>query len=107
MAESAPAAEEAGWLELIAVMESELSALRGTLARGGDPEPDPAPWTPPAGLGPLPVSLEPRVSALLAEMDDAKLTVAGKRDEASRQLRAVAIVPRPAPGNSVYLDVTG
>lgn len=100
-------AGESAWRELIRAMESELAVLRGALARGEDPGPDPAPWEPPAGMGQLPASLAPRVATLLAGMDDAKTAVTLKRDETARQLRAVATVPRPPAGNSVYLDVTG
>ena len=107
MAEAANPTGDAGWAGLITAMESELSTLRGTLTRGGELEPDPAPWAPPAGLGQLPASLAPRVAALLTDMEAAKTVVAVKRDEVSRQLRAVATVPRPAAGNAVYLDVTG
>lgn len=107
MAETGALAEDSGWLELIEAMESELSVLGGVLARGEDPAPDLTPWEPPAGLGQLPAALAPRVATLLADIEAATSAVTVRRDEVSRQLRAVATVPRPPAGNSVYLDVTG
>jgi hypothetical protein len=99
----------AGWAAAL----DELEALALTAdTTGGAGLDDAAPrllaWTPPAGLGPLPVELADRAAAVavaqrdaLAQVDDARLVVLRHLEvvrtvEASRQ-----------PERPVYLDATG
>ena len=66
------------------------------------------PWTPPAGLGPLPAELAPRAQALVTALTAAAARTAAARDEVARQLAAVRSVPLAEDGgSSVYLDVAG
>lgn len=87
-----------------------LEGLEHQLAAGQAPEAVSAvvPWTPPAGLGPLPAELAPRAQALVAALNEAAARTAAARDEIARQLAAVRSVPLAEDGgSSVYLDVAG
>jgi hypothetical protein len=65
-------------------------------------------WTPPSGLGPLPLDLAPRARALLAALNQAATQTATARDDIAAQLAAVRSVPLAGDrGSSVYLDVAG
>ncbi|WP_372698481.1 hypothetical protein [Arthrobacter sp. JSM 101049] len=84
-------------------LEHQLEAAQALEASTGV-----VPWTPPAGLGPLPAELAPRAQALVAALNDAAVRTVAARDEIARQLAAVRSVPLAEDGgSSVYLDVAG
>lgn len=88
-----------------------LEDLEGRRLRGSQHEEqanDVAPWTPPAGLGPLPAELAPRAEALVTALNEAASRTAAARDEVARQLAGVRSVPLAADaGDPVYLDTSG
>lgn len=100
---SPEASDRAAWLEVLAELED-------AVARAGRPSgsgAEPAPWTPPAGIGPLPEDLADRARTLLAAQES---TMAQLRD-AQRTNRSHAgmlrALPHRAGTTSVYLDVEG
>ena len=68
----------------------------------------PSPWSPPAGLGPLPADLAVRAADLLAEQRSVTARLADHRYDVLKQLGAVRAVERSqAPERPVYLDTAG
>ena len=66
------------------------------------------PWSPPAGLGPLPADLAVRAADLLAEQRSVTARLADHRYDVLKQLGAVRAVERSqAPERPVYLDTAG
>lgn len=70
-------------------------------------EPDEVVWTPPPGIGDLPVDLAPRAATLFQEMEALKALLERRREATLKQLRAVEAVPRDISTASVYLDLIG
>jgi hypothetical protein len=67
-----------------------------------------APWSPPAGLGPLPADLADRAARLLSAQLDARSRLQEERGSVARHLSAVRSVDPARPArDSVYLDVLG
>jgi hypothetical protein len=66
------------------------------------------PWSPPAGLGPLPADLADRAERLLRAQLDAGSLLQEARGRVARHLVAVRSVDPARPArDSVYLDVLG
>jgi hypothetical protein len=66
------------------------------------------PWSPPAGLGPLPADLADRAARLLRAQLDAESLLQDERARVARHLVAVRSVDPARPAReSVYLDVLG
>ncbi|MFC0680685.1 hypothetical protein ACFFGH_22875 [Lysobacter korlensis] len=92
----------------LAAWDAALAELERSVIAAEAADDDTSPWTPPAGLGPLPgeyrdraLRLAARQAAAIGELREARVTV-------SRHLAAVQAVPggrSHAP--SAYLDVTG
>ncbi|WP_411700795.1 hypothetical protein [Conyzicola sp.] len=93
------------WVEVLAALEeSAASALDpGSMTDAAAP----ATWTPPAGLGPLPLPLRERAQTLLADQRGAARALDELQRETGRHLAAVRAVPQLSDRQSVYLDVTG
>jgi hypothetical protein len=90
----------------LAVLESQLSGIPDALelaALGGQP----ATFTPPSGLGPLPEHLADRARALEAAQARVALRVEEIRTTAGQHLAALRAVPSPPAQAPVYLDVEG
>lgn len=91
------------WSDALDALDAELARSRAALDSGGQVEPLQA-FTPPAGLGPLPVELVPRVHELLAATQglarDLERRLVGTR-------RELAMIDRIRPRESVessYVD---
>ncbi|MFF1830102.1 hypothetical protein [Paenarthrobacter sp. NPDC058040] len=68
----------------------------------------PAPWEPPADLGPLPVALGARALLVLDAQADAMDLVSGMKHDAGAHLAALAAVsPGPGSARPLLLDVRG
>lgn len=100
-----------GWCSVLADLEDQVRRIRRDLASPGSaqqPPPDPAPWEPPVGLGPLPAELEPRANTLMQGIAEVRDLTQRRQRDVGRQIAAVRSVPRPHAGTaSVYVDVTG
>lgn len=103
-----PAGNHAAWLVVLDDLSDQLGLLRACVH--DDTRlmelPD-TPWMAPVALGPLPDVLAPRAAALVDEMDVLRAGLLTRREETSRQLRAVESVPRDTSPTSVYLDSVG
>ena len=68
----------------------------------------PIPWSPPVALGPLPAKLRGEAERVIRAQAAAVEYLEGRRDQASRHLAAVMVVPAGhRSGASVYLDTLG
>ena len=68
----------------------------------------PMPWSPPVALGPLPAALRGEAERVIRAQAAAVEYLEGRRDQASRHLAAVMVVPAGhRSGASVYLDTLG
>ena len=105
-----PAGWDEAWAKALAEMELEADAVeqmlrhRDMLAESG---PERAVFTPPAGLGPLPLGLTDRAQALVQRQLDLSrelsIAISGNRQQA----RLVARLQREGPNGApppVYLD---
>ncbi|MDN4613424.1 hypothetical protein P5G50_03060 [Leifsonia sp. F6_8S_P_1B] len=92
----------AAWTDALERLEQ---VLREALAGGAF---EPGVWTPPAGLGPLPVELRERATRLLDAQQHTLRHLADMRRSTARHLSAVRSVPRDASGPApVYVDLVG
>lgn len=66
-----------------------------------------APWRPPAGLGPMPASLEARARALLGRQLETARSLAAAATRSRRQLRISDAMSPPTPHPPVYVDLDG
>jgi len=83
-------------------------AQAGSPGGAGSTPAGPSPWSPPAGLGPLPADLAVRAADLLAEQRSVTARLADHRYDVLKQLGAVRAVERSqAPERPVYLDTAG
>lgn len=88
--------------------EAVLATLEATLDQDGAPTAeDAAPWTEPAGLGPIPRDLVGRASRLLAAQRDRIAVVEEARRSTLDHLGALrAVDATRVPSGSVYLDAS-
>ncbi|QWS34637.1 hypothetical protein [Curtobacterium aetherium] len=90
--------------------EAVLATLEATLDQDATPTPtaeDAAPWTGPAGLGPIPRDLVGRASRLLAAQRDRIAVVEEARRSTLDHLGALrAVDATRVPSGSVYLDAS-
>ncbi|HET8595677.1 MAG TPA: hypothetical protein VFM07_10545 [Intrasporangium sp.] len=90
----------------LTVLESQLSGIPDALdlaALGGQP----AIFTPPSGLGPLPAHLADRARALEAAQARVALRLEEIRTTAGQHLAALRAVPSAPAHPPVYVDVEG
>lgn len=65
-------------------------------------------WSPPAGLGPVPEALAPRMARLIASQKALLESMERRRREFGSQMNAVRQVPLVSTGSrSLYLDISG
>ena len=110
-----PAAHAITWAGVLDELEYRLglAAVDAATHLRQDAAPDgaigvPAPWTPPSGIGQIPVELIDRARALLAGQRELGAELEAGKNEIARHLAAIRSVPAMrAPSASVYLDVTG
>ena len=62
-------------------------------------------WNPPAGLGPLPDDLTPRVREILAALGDQIRALQVRRDEVGREIAALS-AGSGEPSTPHYIDTT-
>jgi hypothetical protein len=96
------------WSALLDEMEIDLRVAAAAPAAGVPAELTALDWTPPQGLGPLPVALVERAQRIQATQQGALFKLERARASAAKHLAALDAVPASREhGHSVYLDVTG
>jgi hypothetical protein len=99
---------DTAWAGALDEMEIAVREAQALLTDAHRPAPVAgAAWTPPAGIGPLPASLEERARAVLERQLAVAEALAAAMVRSRRQLRALATLA-PAPAHPpVYVDVDG
>jgi hypothetical protein len=98
------------WEEALGVLELDVAAAEALLAASRTREVATGPypgqsWSPPAGLGPLPLDLRPRADAILARQLAAAEQIARALASNRRQAAATArIETGRAPARPAYVD---
>jgi len=98
------------WAEALSELEMDVAQAEALLAAGRSPEPAAAPdhgrdWSPPAGLGPLPLDLRPRADAILTRQLAAAEQIARALASNRRQAAATArIETGRGPARPAYVD---
>ena len=96
---------DVAWAQALEALELDVAEAERTLALGHiahDPPRDP--WAPPAGLGPLPLALVERASALLDRQLELATRLAEAADLSRRHSRAAEALRSRPPASPVYLD---
>jgi hypothetical protein len=97
------------WVAALSELESDVARVEAVLAddhRARD-LPIADPWTPPEGLGPLPLDLRPQADAILARQIAAAQAISTALGANRRQAAAAARIEdgrRSAPLRPVYVD---
>lgn len=96
------------WTEALDDLELDVTAVETMLAdtHRVDDTPVADPWSPPEGLGPLPLDLRPRADGILARQIAATHELAQRMVGTRRQVAAVAKVETrdSVPSRPAYLD---
>ncbi|GIJ50834.1 hypothetical protein Val02_77200 [Virgisporangium aliadipatigenens] len=87
----------AAWRAALDAMEADVARIE-RLARGAQEDDEQEPWTPPAGLGPLPPELKARAEELLARQQAATHDVAVALGHNRRHAAFAARVESGDPG---------
>ena len=95
--------DRAAWLEVLDLMEDAVAQA----GRPGGSDDEPAPWTPPSNIGPLPEDLEDRARTLLAAQESAMAQLRSARRTNRSHAGVLRALPHRAGTSSVYLDVEG
>ncbi|KAB2807255.1 hypothetical protein ACIRN4_12955 [Pimelobacter simplex] len=97
----------ASWTEALDRLEAHADRAEHLL-RGESAEPAPAPWQPPAELGPLPNELVPRARQLLARQQRLMAAIPAVLSDKRQQQRIADRVgdATTAAVTPIYLDVT-
>jgi len=95
--------DRAAWLEVLNVMEDAVAAA----GRPGVSDDEPAPWTPPEGIGRLPDDLADRARALVAAQETAMAQLRSAQRANRSHAGVLRALPHRAGTTSVYLDVEG
>lgn len=99
---------DGAWATALDELELDLAQAERMLADAHRPAPViGAPWRPPAGLGPLPASLEARARGLLERQLATAHALAVAAAGSRRRLRIHEAMTPPAEHPPVYLDVDG
>jgi hypothetical protein len=97
---------QATWAQALDELELDVAAVEAQLAERRDRElPLIDPWTPPPGLGPLPLDLRPRADAILERQLAAALALVAALTSNRRQATVAGRLqsPDPAP-RPAYVD---
>ncbi|GGC01570.1 hypothetical protein [Cellulomonas carbonis] len=92
------------WEDALAELELDVALAEQMLTLGHIAQDPPAPWAPPAGLGPLPTDLVDRARTVLDRQLDVARRLAEAADLSRRHTRAVQAMRATAPSVPVYLD---
>jgi hypothetical protein len=95
---------EDAWDAALRTLELDVAAAEALLSLDHIADAPPRPWAPPAGLGPLPVTMAERARLLLDRQIEAGRRLAEAADLSRRHLRAVHGMRATAPSVPVYLD---
>jgi hypothetical protein len=103
---AAPAAAGAAWDLTLDELEAAVLAAESLALGAGDGAGAAQAWAPPAGLGPLPASREPRARALAERQQAAVEALTEARDRSARQLAALEQMSSSADRSAApsYLD---
>ena len=107
--ETAPAAPssadwDAAWGDALSALELDVDLAEQMLALGHLAQDPPDPWAPPAGLGPMPLTLVDRARTLLDRQIAVARQVAEAADLSRRHSRAVEAMRTQPPSSPVYVD---
>ncbi|AMM19699.1 hypothetical protein AX769_05490 [Frondihabitans sp. PAMC 28766] len=81
--------------------------MEAVAGKAGDPDWAPSPWSPPAGLGPMPADLEPRALEAQEAQKSALARVLEARRRVVKHITALkAVPPKRDKDASVYLDAS-
>jgi hypothetical protein len=94
------------WVAALAALELDVAEAEANLAHDHLP-PAKDPWTPPAGLGPLPAALRTRAQVLLERQTEVARQLAEAASMSRRQARAVQAMRAGGPARPVYIDAAG
>lgn len=91
----------------LALDELEAETIRLEAVDAGSPVPEPAPWVPPADLGPLPQALAPRARQLLVRQQVVIAVLSGILSGNRQQARMAGLVHAATgtPERPAYVDV--
>lgn len=103
MSPEAEPTDRAAWLEVLAELEDAVAEA----GRPGEPGAEPAPWTPPVGIGPLPEDLAERARAIVAAQETAMARLRDAQRTNRSHAGMLRALPHRAGTTSVYLDVEG
>jgi hypothetical protein len=98
--------DRAAWLEVLDLLEDAVEQAGRPDGSGGS-ETEPAPWTPPTGIGPLPEDLADRARTLLAAQESAMAELRAAQRTNRSHAGVLRALPHRAGTSSVYLDVEG
>jgi hypothetical protein len=95
---------DAAWEAALSALELDIETTEHMLVLRDISADPPDPWAPPAGLGPLPVALADRVTALLDRQVEVSRRVAEAAHLARRHSRAAQAMRSVPPAQPVYID---
>lgn len=96
---------DVAWAQALEALELDVATAERMLASGHLATVAPHdPWTPPAGLGPLPLALVERATTLLDRQLEVARRLAEAADLSRRHMRAAQALRSAAPSVPVYLD---
>lgn len=95
------------WLTALDELELAADEAERLLASAHLPTVEVARWTPPAGLGTLPLALRDRAQALLTRQLDLARRTAAAAAMSRREAAVVQQITAKAPALPVYLDAEG
>jgi len=98
---------EVAWLSALDELELAADDAERLLAAAHLPLVEVPRWTPPHGLGPLPLELKDRAEALLARHLDLAHRTAAAAAMSRREAAVVQQITAKAPALPVYLDAEG
>ncbi|WP_182112589.1 MULTISPECIES: hypothetical protein [unclassified Actinotalea] len=96
---------DAAWEAALATLEMDVAQAEAMLALDRIAEAPPRdPWSPPSGLGPLPLALADRARTLLDRQIDVGRRLAEAAELSRRHHRAAQALRQAPPSVPVYLD---
>ncbi len=98
---------DVAWLTALDELELAADEAERLLASTHPPAAEVPRWTPPTGLGPLPLALRTRAETLLARHIDVARRTAAAAAMSRREAAVVQQITAKAPALPVYLDAEG